>query len=75
MCNLAFYRMKYKNQNSTLPARAYPNTPLFESALNIAGALCAITLCSRKTTFEDAEKRVKLPMDLDGFSGRKLCNN
>ena len=42
MCNLAFYRMKYKNQNSTLPARAYPNTPLFESALNIAGALATI---------------------------------
>ena len=34
--------MKYKNQNSTLPARAYPNTPLFESALNIAGALAWI---------------------------------
>ena len=27
---------KYKNQNSTLPAGAYPNTPVYEPALHIA---------------------------------------
>ena len=44
--------MKYKNQNSTLPARAYPNTPLFESALNIAGALANIKKQTAKACYE-----------------------
>ena len=36
--------MKIKKQNSTLPARAYPNTPLFESALKHSVTLCTITM-------------------------------